>query len=236
MKIMCLRAWRVRFERPRTTPGPGKSPTAVSGVPKRAVLSATTRSQTIVSSQPPPRAWPCTAAIVGFEISSTARKERERLLDVGATVTGAAELAEALDVAADGEALPGPVEDDDADAGSSSASVTRRLELGEEVAGHRVQLLRPVERQPGDRCRAPRSEIIGRPYTPVAPFSTKQLVGKATARPHEKGEAAGRSPRPPPANRFVALLSGRTPMRSCDRASTGVRAFLPHRDAPWPFP
>ena len=92
-------------------------------MPKRAVSSATTRSQTIVSSQPPPRAWPWTAAIVGFEISSTARKERERLLDVGATVTGPAELAEALDVAADGEALAGPVEDEDPDGGSPSASV-----------------------------------------------------------------------------------------------------------------
>ncbi len=74
VKIMCLRAWRVRFERPRTTPGPGNSPTAVSGSPKRAVVSATTRSQTSVSSQPPPSAWPCTAAIVGLVHSSTARK------------------------------------------------------------------------------------------------------------------------------------------------------------------
>ena len=28
----------MRFERPRTTPGPGSSPTAVSGSPKRAVV------------------------------------------------------------------------------------------------------------------------------------------------------------------------------------------------------
>ena len=73
VKIMYLSACSVRFERPRTTPGPGKRPTAASGVPKRAVSSATTRSQTIVSSQPPPSAWPWTAAIVGFESSSTAR-------------------------------------------------------------------------------------------------------------------------------------------------------------------
>ena len=57
---------------PRTTPGPGIRPTAASGVPKLAVSSATTMSQTIVSSQPPPSAWPCTAAIVGFVNVSTA--------------------------------------------------------------------------------------------------------------------------------------------------------------------
>ena len=44
------------------------------------------------------------------------RAERaERLLDVGAAVADAAELAEALDVAADREALAGPVEDEDPD-------------------------------------------------------------------------------------------------------------------------
>ena len=112
---MYLSVCRLRFARPRTTPGPGSRPTPASGVPNRADSSATTRSQTIVSSQPPPRAWPWTAAIVGFESSSTARNERSGLLHVGATVARPAELAEPLDVAADGEALPGAVDDDDAD-------------------------------------------------------------------------------------------------------------------------
>ncbi len=42
-------------------------------MPKRAVSSATTRSHTSVSSQPPPSACPCTAAITGVGDSSTAR-------------------------------------------------------------------------------------------------------------------------------------------------------------------
>ena len=52
-----VRRGRGRAHEPR---GPGTRPTAVSGVPKRAVSSATTMSQTSVSSQPPPSAWPWT--------------------------------------------------------------------------------------------------------------------------------------------------------------------------------
>ena len=68
--IQCRFSWAS----PRATPSPGTSPTCDSGMPNLAVASATTMSQTIVSSQPPPSAWPWTAAIVGFENSSTARR------------------------------------------------------------------------------------------------------------------------------------------------------------------
>ena len=46
-------------------PQPGTRPTVASGSPNCAVSSATTRSQFSASSQPPPRAYPCTAAITG---------------------------------------------------------------------------------------------------------------------------------------------------------------------------
>ena len=51
---------------------PGTSPTVTSGRPKVAVSSATTRSQESASSQPPPRAKPCTAAMAGCGSASTA--------------------------------------------------------------------------------------------------------------------------------------------------------------------
>ncbi|PYP99481.1 MAG: hypothetical protein DMF83_30545 [Acidobacteria bacterium] len=38
----------------------------ISGSPKSASSAAIVRSQTIASSQPPPRQWPCTEAITGF--------------------------------------------------------------------------------------------------------------------------------------------------------------------------
>ena len=52
-------------------PPPGTSPTVVSGRPNTAVSSATIRSQHRASSQPPPRAYPCTAAITGCGRAST---------------------------------------------------------------------------------------------------------------------------------------------------------------------
>src|SRR6185437_14365705 len=52
-------------------PPPGTSPTVVSGRPSTAVSSATIRSQHRASSQPPPRAYPCTAAITGCGSAST---------------------------------------------------------------------------------------------------------------------------------------------------------------------
>ena len=68
--IQCRFTWLS----PRTAPGPGIRPTPASGVPNFAVSSATTMSHTMVSSQPPPSAWPWTAAITGLGSSSHARK------------------------------------------------------------------------------------------------------------------------------------------------------------------
>jgi MFS transporter, YNFM family, putative membrane transport protein len=52
-------------------PPPGTSPTVTSGRPNTAVSSATMMSQLIANSQPPPRAYPCTAATVGCGRFST---------------------------------------------------------------------------------------------------------------------------------------------------------------------
>ena len=52
-------------------PAAGSTDRFVSGRPKRAVSAAIRMSQDIASSQPPPRANPLTAAIVGFSNAST---------------------------------------------------------------------------------------------------------------------------------------------------------------------
>ena len=52
-------------------PAAGQHRQVVSGRPKRAVSAAIRMSQAIASSQPPPRANPLTAAIVGFSNAST---------------------------------------------------------------------------------------------------------------------------------------------------------------------
>ncbi|HLX20695.1 MAG TPA: hypothetical protein VKR23_11135 [Gaiellaceae bacterium] len=46
-------------------PAPGSTPRLISGWPNFAVSDATIRSQTIASSQPPPRQKPETAATIG---------------------------------------------------------------------------------------------------------------------------------------------------------------------------
>ena len=46
-------------------PKPGMTPSLTSGCPKTALGAARMRSQHIASSQPPPNAKPCTAAMVG---------------------------------------------------------------------------------------------------------------------------------------------------------------------------
>ena len=55
-------------------PAPGMMPSRISGWPSRALSPATRRSQHSASSQPPPRAYPVTAAIVGLGIRATAVK------------------------------------------------------------------------------------------------------------------------------------------------------------------
>ena len=46
-------------------PDPGITPSRTSGMPSRAILAATRRSQHMANSRPPPRAFPSMAAIVG---------------------------------------------------------------------------------------------------------------------------------------------------------------------------
>ena len=52
-------------------PAAGSTDRLVSGSPKRAVSAAIRMSQDMASSQPPPRANPLTAAMVGFSYAST---------------------------------------------------------------------------------------------------------------------------------------------------------------------
>ncbi len=53
-------------------PQPGTSPTLASGSPSCAVASTAITSQLSASSQPPPSAYPCTAAITGCGSASSA--------------------------------------------------------------------------------------------------------------------------------------------------------------------
>jgi hypothetical protein len=53
-------------------PAPGRTPRLISGWPNFAVSDATTRSQSIASSQPPPRQKPDTAATTGVRRSRIA--------------------------------------------------------------------------------------------------------------------------------------------------------------------
>src|SRR5215472_13904080 len=56
-------------------PAPGMMPRLISGCPKRAVSPATIRSHISASSQPPPSAYPLTAAIRGF-VNAAMRAQR----------------------------------------------------------------------------------------------------------------------------------------------------------------
>ena len=51
-------------------PAPGMSPSLISGRPSRVPAAATRKWQPMVSSSPPPSGVPCTAAMVGFLMSS----------------------------------------------------------------------------------------------------------------------------------------------------------------------
>ena len=65
--------WRIRRCEP---PAPGKSPRLISGTPIFAAEESTRMSVESISSAPPPRAKPFTAAIVGFSRVSIRRKRR----------------------------------------------------------------------------------------------------------------------------------------------------------------
>ena len=52
-------------------PAPGINPSLISGKPSRVPAAATRKWQPMVSSRPPPSGVPCTAAIVGFLMSSS---------------------------------------------------------------------------------------------------------------------------------------------------------------------
>ena len=55
-------------------PAPGMTPSLISGWPKVASSAAIRISAHRASSQPPPRAYPLTAATTGFGIDARARK------------------------------------------------------------------------------------------------------------------------------------------------------------------
>ncbi len=67
-------AWNLPTARTRrwVPPAPGITPTRTSGWAKRAEAPATIRSQCIANSQPPPKAWPSTAAISGLRQAASA--------------------------------------------------------------------------------------------------------------------------------------------------------------------
>ena len=76
------------------------------------------------------------------------------------------------------------------------------------------------------RCRVTSYEIIARPYTAVDSFSTKQF-GRYDARPREEG---GRGPRARGLPRSAVVLADEA--ERLDRSIGG--RFLPH-DTAWPF-
>ena len=61
-------------------PAPGRTPRLISGWPNFAVSDATIRSQSIASSQPPPRQKPDTAATIGVRTARISSHRSSRRL------------------------------------------------------------------------------------------------------------------------------------------------------------
>src|SRR3954453_5805245 len=103
-----------------------------------------------------------------------------RLAQIRALVAGVGQLAEALDVAADGEAAPRPVEHQDADLRVALGLREHVPQLLPEAPRHGVELLSPIQRRPADRPVLAVGQHGGRSYRVGRSLPAKRLVDRGT--------------------------------------------------------
>ena len=129
----------------------GKTPTLISGVPKRAVSLATIRSQASARPSAPASTWPLAAQSVGLPSSPIGRNSAREAVGAPVLVHERAVGRELPQVAAGREHLLVRGGEHDA---AHGVVVARALERGqqvvEQVVGQRVARLGLVERERGD--------------------------------------------------------------------------------------
>jgi hypothetical protein len=118
-------------------PAPGMTPSLISGWPNWASSPATIMSQLIASSQPPPRAKPRTAAIVGVRTAPIRSQTANRFSDV--SVIGVWIASSLMSAPAANARVPAPVRTMTRHASSASSRSSSSAERVEEVEAERVQ-------------------------------------------------------------------------------------------------
>ena len=124
-------------------PAPGMVPMVISGWPNLAVSAAMIMSHIMAISQPPPRAKPATAAMVGLRHCAS----RSQPLVMKSLVKTSMKVAvlHLLDVGAGGEGAVAARHHDGADIGIGLEIVQRLLQLGDQLRAEGIQRLRTVE-------------------------------------------------------------------------------------------
>ena len=64
-------------------PAPGMTPSLISGWPNFALSAAMMKSHIMASSQPPPRAKPATAAMIGLRRFATRSQRCDEVVEIG---------------------------------------------------------------------------------------------------------------------------------------------------------
>ena len=123
-------------------PLPGMMPSVISGWPNTAVSAARIMSHAIANSQPPPSAYPPTAAMIGFRQFGDTVERREKVAAIG---LDEGLLVHLLDVHAGSERLVVAGDDDAADPAIGLEAVECAIDLADQLGIERVQRMRAVE-------------------------------------------------------------------------------------------
>ena len=205
-------------------PAPGMIPRLISGWPKVASSAATSMSQAMASSAPPPRAKPRTAAIVGVATAATRSQPRKPGEAARLSAVCAGQLG---DVGAGGEgARPGP---GDHDRPAGRVGVERLHGLGEaeqEGEAQGVERARPVQRDEGhageELRRLDRRPVRAAPAggvldeDEVRRLAPGHLVGHVDPSPARRARPRRRRQYPRPAGERPAC-------RACQPSAVGGR-------------
>ena len=135
-------------------PAPGRSPSLISGTPRRASSAATRRSHARASSSPPPNAAPSIAATDGFGCCFEAVEDVGERAHEPREAGGALEPGQLADVGAGTERPPLAGDHERAHAVVGLEVDQRGVERGEGVGPDRVEAIGPAQRDDRDGALA----------------------------------------------------------------------------------
>ena len=140
-------------------PIPGNTPSLISGWPKRALSAHTITSHIMASSQPPPSAWPATAAIIGLRHFDT-RSQLSARNDPTCTCRRKSSPPSPQMSAPAAKALSLPVTTITPMASSASNAINGVGELRHHVVAEGVEHLRAIQGHDRDRVVEPTCECF----------------------------------------------------------------------------